>query len=54
MREYLTRLLGKHWTVEAVADGTGALAAALRRVPDVVLTDVMMPGLDGFGLLRAS
>ena len=39
--------------VEAVADGQAALAAARRRRPDLVLTDVMMPRLDGFGLLRA-
>ena len=54
MREYVARLLQSHgWTVEAVADGRAALAAARARRPDLVLTDVMMPGLDGFQLLRA-
>ncbi len=53
MREYLGRLLRRRWSVEAVADGAAALAAAHRRKPDLVLTDVMMPNLDGFGLLRA-
>ncbi|MDP3219784.1 MAG: ATP-binding protein [Deltaproteobacteria bacterium] len=53
MREYVSRLLRQRWSVEAVADGVAALAAARRRAPDLVLTDVMMPGLDGFGLLRA-
>jgi signal transduction histidine kinase/DNA-binding response OmpR family regulator len=52
MRAYVQRLLGAHWTVEAVANGTEALAAARARAPDLVLCDVMMPGLDGFGLLR--
>jgi len=52
MREYVSRLLSEHWRVEAVADGSAALAAARRERPDLVLTDVMMPGLDGFGLLR--
>jgi PAS domain S-box-containing protein len=52
MREYVTRLLSQNWRVEAVADGVAALAAARREQPDLVLTDVMMPGLDGFGLLR--
>jgi len=53
MRRYLSRVLGQHWTVEAVADGTAALAAARAHRPDLVLMDVMMPGLDGFGVLRA-
>jgi signal transduction histidine kinase len=51
MRDYLARLLSVHWTVEAVADGEEALAALGRTRPDLVLADVMMPRLDGFGLL---
>jgi signal transduction histidine kinase len=53
MRDYLKRLLSRDWTVEAVADGAAALSAIQERVPDLVLSDVMMPGLDGFQLLRA-
>jgi PAS domain S-box-containing protein len=52
MREYVKRILKKEWSVEAVSDGAAALAAARRDVPDLVLSDVMMPGLDGFELLR--
>lgn len=52
LREYLQRLLSASWQVEAVADGEAALAAVERRVPDLVLSDVMMPGLDGFELLK--
>jgi PAS domain S-box-containing protein len=52
MREYVKRILGQHWTVEAVSDGNAALNAARERTPDLVLTDVMMPGLDGLELLR--
>ncbi|HEX7240075.1 MAG TPA: ATP-binding protein, partial [Longimicrobiaceae bacterium] len=53
MRDYVARLLREAgWEVEAVPDGVAALAAARERAPDLVLSDVMMPGLDGFGLLR--
>ncbi|MFB1485003.1 ATP-binding protein [Corallococcus sp. RDP092CA] len=53
MRDYVRRSLEGRFTVTAVADGHAALEAARTHPPDVVLTDVMMPGLDGFGLLRA-
>ncbi len=54
MRAYVERLLrGQGWAVEAVSDGQAALEAARARPPDLVLSDVMMPRLDGFGLLRA-
>jgi signal transduction histidine kinase len=52
MRGYICRLLGERWMVEAVADGRAALEAARERAPDLFLADVMMPGLDGFQLLR--
>ena len=53
MREYAGRLLrSRGWSVEAVPDGQAALEAARRSKPDLVLSDVMMPRLDGFGLLR--
>ena len=53
MRLYLSRLLRERWDVESVSDGDAALAAIRARPPQLVLTDVMMPGLDGFDLLRA-
>jgi PAS domain S-box-containing protein len=53
MRDYVARLLRQYWDVEAVADGAAALEAIRRSPPDLVLTDVMMPRLDGIGLLRA-
>jgi signal transduction histidine kinase len=52
MREYVRRLLAGNYEVVAVADGEEALAAAREHPFDLVLTDVMMPNLDGFGLLR--
>lgn len=53
MRAYLERLLRPLGEVLAVSDGVQALAAVRSRAPDLVLADVMMPNLDGFGLLRA-
>jgi PAS domain S-box-containing protein len=52
MREYLVRLLAGSYDVTAAADGEEALAAARRARPDLILTDVMMPRLDGFELLQ--
>jgi signal transduction histidine kinase/DNA-binding response OmpR family regulator/serine phosphatase RsbU (regulator of sigma subunit) len=52
MSAYLTGLLGAHWSVSAFADGRRALEAIREAPPDLVLCDAMMPGLDGFALLR--
>ncbi len=53
MRDYLQRLLRREYEVETVADGEAALQCALDRRPDLILADVMMPGMDGFALLLA-
>ena len=53
MRDYLRRLLRGAWDVEVCNNGREALDAVRRRMPDIVLSDVMMPELDGFGLLAA-
>ncbi|HYK01220.1 MAG TPA: ATP-binding protein [Thermoanaerobaculia bacterium] len=52
MRDYVHRLLLPFYDVIAAADGLEALRATRAEKPDLVLTDVMMPNLDGFGLLR--
>jgi len=52
MREYVARLLGSRMRVTTVTNGREALESALKEPPDLVLSDVMMPQLDGFGLLR--
>ncbi|WP_437680823.1 ATP-binding protein [Sorangium sp. So ce131] len=52
MRDYLVQLLGRRWRVEATPDGCAALASARARPPDLIVCDVMMPGLDGVELLR--
>jgi PAS domain S-box-containing protein len=53
MRDYVSRLLSTRFRVVTAADGVEALAIAGRALPDLVLSDVMMPRLDGFGLLKA-
>ncbi|HWB74644.1 MAG TPA: ATP-binding protein [Nannocystaceae bacterium] len=53
LRAYIAGVLAPDYDVESVEDGAAALAAARVHKPDLVLSDVMMPHLDGFGLLRA-
>ncbi|MGK5444080.1 SpoIIE family protein phosphatase [Micromonospora sp. URMC 105] len=53
LREHVTRLLGPSYEVVAVPDGVAALEQAVAGSFDLVLSDVMMPRLDGFGLVRA-
>ncbi|MGZ4438576.1 MAG: SpoIIE family protein phosphatase, partial [Nocardioidaceae bacterium] len=53
VRLYVAGLLGDEYVVEAAVDGMDALEKARERVPDLVLTDVMMPRMDGFQLLAA-
>src|SRR5579872_2637440 len=53
MRQYLESLLGQRYEVIACEHGEVALERARVKRPDLVLADVMMPRMDGFGLLRA-
>jgi PAS domain S-box-containing protein len=53
MREYVQRLLSDQYEVVAVTDGESALASARTQRPDLILCEIMMPELDGFGVLQA-
>lgn len=53
MRTYITALLTPHYRVTAVENGVAALAVLRAQAADLVLSDVMMPELDGFALLDA-
>jgi signal transduction histidine kinase len=53
MRDYLQRLLREQWQVTVCDNGVEALEAVALQAPDIILSDVMMPRLDGFGLLAA-
>jgi DNA-binding response OmpR family regulator len=53
MSAYLARLLsGEGWRVRATGDGASALRAAEADPPDLMLSDVMLPGRDGIAVLR--
>ena len=53
MRDYLARLLRQRWQVGTAANGREALEAMAGELPELVVSDVMMPELDGFGLIAA-
>jgi PAS domain S-box-containing protein len=52
MREYIQRLLSDRYEVIAVEDGKAAMESARKRRPDLILSDIMMPRVDGIELLR--
>ena len=52
MRDYIRRLLAPHYIVETVADGQAALESIRQNAPDLVLSDIMMPNVDGIELLK--
>jgi signal transduction histidine kinase/DNA-binding response OmpR family regulator len=52
LRRYLTSLLTSQFNVEVAGDGDVALAMIQEDPPDLLITDVMMPGLNGHELLR--
>jgi PAS domain S-box-containing protein len=53
MRDYLKHLLSPFYTLQSAIDGHSALALINNWLPDLILSDVMMPGMDGFALLSA-
>ena len=51
MRGYVRRVLADHYEIEAVTNGSEALDAAHRSLPDLILSDVMMPKRNGLELV---
>jgi PAS domain S-box-containing protein len=52
-RDCLTDILSPHHDVIACEDGLTALSMARNKSPDLILSDILMPRLDGLGLLKA-
>jgi PAS domain S-box-containing protein len=53
MRSYVARLLAEDYEIRTAGDGVQALEVVRDWIPSLILSDVMMPNLDGFGLIRA-
>ncbi len=53
LREYIRALLAPTYDVTVAVDGQDALEKAKATLPDIVVSDVMMPRLDGYGLVQA-
>ncbi len=53
LRRLLEYRLGKHFDVRVAEHGEQALRLAEQRVPDLIVSDIMMPVMDGFSLLAA-
>jgi signal transduction histidine kinase len=52
LREYISSLLAPEFEVTSAIDGLKGLAAAQEVAPDIIVSDVMMPGLSGTDLVR--
>lgn len=52
VRQYLARELGRYFTVVAMSDGQAALDEIRREKPELIVSDLVMPRMDGIELLR--
>lgn len=52
LREYLVDLLSRTYQCYEAADGEKGLKMTMSIIPDVLITDVIMPNLDGYGLVQ--
>lgn len=50
--DYIAESFGGHFRVLRAGNGSDALSIALEWNPDIIISDVMMPGMDGFELAR--
>ena len=52
IRAYVHTLLNSEYSIIEAADGTEGIRKAMKYVPDVIISDVMMPGIDGIECCR--
>ena len=52
MRSYISKLLNKFYIIDEAGNGIEALEKISQNFPDLVLTDIMMPKMDGKELLK--
>jgi signal transduction histidine kinase/DNA-binding response OmpR family regulator/ligand-binding sensor domain-containing protein len=52
LRELLTETLGRRWRVASAENGEQGYQNASRLLPDLIVTDLMMPDVDGFEMLQ--
>lgn len=52
LRRFIRQIFASKYQVYEAADGIEGLQKATELMPDIVISDVMMPGLDGFGLAQ--
>lgn len=50
MRDYIETILGNDYKIVRAINGTEGLAAAIEHIPDIIITDIMMPEMDGLQL----
>lgn len=53
MRQYIVSLLSKHYIVSEAANGKEGLEIAVEQIPDLIVSDIMMPVMDGLELCKA-